>query len=104
MKPNCSRIIVSAFSLEEKVFAPYHAALLDSIKQTFQGLNVEEWVRCVPREQFADAVLGEKDAVGFCYAPVGVAESSAFNRTKGISAALVHNKYIAQMCRRVSEL
>ena len=55
----------------------------------------------VPQEQFTAAVLAEKDAVGICYAPVGVVESSFLNRTKGISAALVHNKYLAQMCRRV---
>lgn len=41
--------------------------------------------------------------VGICFAPIGMVESSYLNKIKGVRAAIVHNKYIAEMCRKVNQ-
>ena len=41
MKPNCSRIIVTAFNLEDKLFAPYYQEFIDKLRLNFPGLSLE---------------------------------------------------------------
>jgi ribose 5-phosphate isomerase RpiB len=40
--------------------------------------------------------------VGICLAQAGMLECAQLNAVQGIRAALVHDKYIAEMCRKVT--
>lgn len=42
--------------------------------------------------------------VGVCLGGSGVTESVFLNQKPGIRAALVHTKYLAEMCRKVSDV
>lgn len=56
MKPNCHRIIVAAFKLEEAIFQAYRERLMQDIKDKFPTFD-EAGVEVVDEEDFVSNVI-----------------------------------------------
>ena len=56
MKPNCHRIIVSAFKLDEILFQGYRERLMEEIKDRFPAFDVNG-LEVVDEEDFVSNVL-----------------------------------------------